>query len=285
MFTHKRHRASSLLDKFYTRDHIAERCLRVLGNLDDYDCVIEPAAGAGAFLRHIQHSNVIALDISPASAAVSQADWLRYKIGADFKRVLVVGNPPYGLNHALSDAFIRRALSFGNVQTVGFILPNTYRKHTRQRVLPRSWRIARIEDLGDDAFTYDGGVYHMPCSFFVFDKSAGADMRVRIEPTMYREAADFQFSDKSDFDFFMFGAAPNKLTANPTRNNRGYYIKSKIDASELKRRIKAVDWRGNSCANGGVAWFTKPEIVAQYNNFIADSGLTTGSSPRRQLQL
>ena len=284
MFSYKRQQLGSPLDKYYTRPHIVRKCLEYV-NMDNYDCIIEPAAGGGAFLEIIQHSNIIAMDISPGHNEVAVGDWLKYRISTEYRKVLVIGNPPFGVNHSLSDAFILHALSFWNVQTIAFVLPNTYRKHTRQRILPDNWRIVCMEDLGADAFVYDGKVNHMPCSFFVFDKSEGKDKRIRINTSMYTESIDFYFSNRTDYDFFIFGAVPYKIVIEPTSNNRGYFIKSKINSQEVMKRIQAVKWHGNSCASGGVAWFTKPEIVMQYNNFILSSGLSNASNYHCQLSL
>lgn len=270
------------LDKYYTRKHIVKKCM-VHIDTNEYDCIVEPSAGAGAFLDHIHHGNTIAMDICPENNRVITQDWLKYNISEEYRRVLVIGNPPFGVNHSLSNAFILHSLSFQNVQTIGFVLPNTYKKHTRQRIIPDNWRIRSIEDLGNDAFMYDGEVHHMPCSFFVFDKSNGDDMRVQIHPDMYKESLDFYFTNSTQYDFFMFGAVPSKIIKRPTPNNRGYFIKSKgIGLDRLLNRIQSVNWAGNSCANGGVAWFTKPEIVMQYNKFIIDNEIASVPNPHYQ---
>ena len=269
------------LDKYYTREHVVVQCMQSL-DLSRYDLVIEPSAGAGAFVRHLQHDNVIAFDIAPEGRDILQQDWLCYRIEPRYTSVLIVGNPPFGINHNLSDAFIGHALSFPNVATIAFVLPNTYKKHTRQRILPKAWRIKEIIDLGKDAFIFAGNVYHMPCSFFIFDKSEGVDLR--INPAQYTEAIDFYFSTPDYYDLFIFGAAPHRVITTPTHNNRGYYLKSKIALDLLYNRLVNTKWRGNSCANGGVAWFTKPEIVMQYDNSILDNSLAISSSVAPQYQ-
>ena len=254
------------LDKYYTRTEVVKRCVDSIPDMDSYDCMIEPSAGAGAFVKALDAKKLIAMDIEPDDARIQKADWLAYKIDQRHKRVLIIGNPPFGVHHSLSDAFLRHAFSFENVQTIAFVLPNTYRKHTRQRIIPKHWRIKQIMDLGKNAFTYQGNIQHMPCSFFLLDKSAGRDLR--IHEHLYREATDFKFGQADDYDIFMFGASPTKLIKQPTANNRGHFLKSKIALDELIRRLKAMPWQGNACANGGVAWFTKTEIVYQYNQFF-----------------
>ena len=254
---------SRILDKFYTKQEVVKRCLDEVYKLPyTFDCVIEPSAGDGAFYEHIQHENKIGIDIDPQHDEIIKGDWLNYTVSDMYERVLVLGNPPFGQYQKLSTKFILHAISFSNVQTIAFILPDVYRKHTRQRILPYNWRIVSITELGRDCFTLEGQDYHVPASFFIFDKSEGKDLRVN--PNAYTETNDFKFSTKDDFDIFVFGASPRRITKTPTPNNRGYFLKSKIPVEDLISRIKAVDWNGNSCANGGVYWLTKFEFLEQY---------------------
>lgn len=254
---------SQSLDQYYTKREVARRCLAAVDDLPhEYDLVVEPAAGDGAFYDAIDHPNKIGIDIDPAHENVTQADWLAFDVPRQYRRVLVIGNPPFGMYHKLSSAFIAHALSFGNVQTVAFILPNVYRKHTRQKILPPAWRIVSMTALERDAYRLDGEDYHVPSSFFVFDKSVGVDLRV--DPNLHTESDDFSFGDKRDFDVFVFGASPSKTTLQPKPNNRGHFLKAKIPVAELVDKIKRVKWEGNSCASGGVYWLTKCEFLDQY---------------------
>ena len=254
------------LDQYYTRKNTVQRCLSLLGDLSRYDLVIEPSAGSGAFLTAIGHDNVIGIDIDPQHSDVLRADWFDFQVPDKFRRVLVVGNPPYGQYHKLSTAFIRRALSFENVVTIAFILPNVYRKHTRQRIIPKDWRIKSITDLGQDCFTRDGKNCHIPTSFFVLDRSEGPDLRV-VPPSNLTGTLDFDFGTAKDFDVFVFGASPKRVIENPRPNNRGYYLKAKIPVTTLIDRIKNVQWTGYSAASGGVYWLTKLEFVVQYRAY------------------
>lgn len=256
------------LDQYFTKIEVVRSCLSKLDNMSKYDLVVEPSAGNGAFLEVINHKNKVGLDIDPQHKGVMRADWFEYDVPHRYKKVLVVGNPPYGQYHKLSSAFIRRAMSFENVRTIAFILPNVYRKHTRQRIIPQHWRIVSITDLGRDCFTLNGKDYHVPTSFFVLDRSDGPDLRVRA-PKKITGTRDFDFATPRDFDIFVFGASPKRVITDPKPNNRGHYLKAKVPVDTLIQRIKDVDWRGNSCANGGVFWLTKYEFVEQYDKRYA----------------
>lgn len=252
------------LDKYYTNEDTVKKCLAELfDQIKTYDYIIEPSAGNGAFLKKIKHNNKIGIDIQPEDKDIIKYNWLKFKIELQYKKVLVIGNPPFGKNHSLSDAFLKHAFSFSNVYTIAFVLPNTYNKYNRQKIIPTNWRIKQVIDLGQKCFTFNDETRHSPCSFFIIDKSKGKDLRVNPKEI---KTNDFIFSEPSDSDFFIFGAAPHKVIKRPLANNRGYFIKSIIGKKELIRRFQTIKWKGNSCANGGVAWFTKLEIIQQYNN-------------------
>ena len=258
-------------DKYYTKKEVVKKCLEIVRGMPyEYDLVVEPSAGNGAFYDAIDHPNKVGIDIEPAHKKVIKADWLQFGIPDKYQRVLVVGNPPFGMYHKLSSAFISHALSFGNVQTIAFILPNVYKKHTRQKILPLTWRIDSITELERYSYVMDGVEQHVPTSFFIFDKSRGTDLRVN--PDSYKETDDFTFGDKNNFDVFVFGAAPKRITLDPKPNNRGYFLKAKIPISELIEKIKRVEWNGNSCASGGVYWLTKYEFLDQYIKRYGYSG-------------
>ena len=250
------------LDKYYTQKEVAIFCISKL-NCNDYDCIIEPSAGNGAFYNEIKHHNKTGLDIEPENPSIIKRDWLKYKIDSFYKNVLIIGNPPFGVNHILSTKFLKHAFSFKNVKTIAFILPNVYNKHTRQNIIPSEWRIKNIYPLPKNSFVFENKVKHLPCSFFILDKSTGCDLR--FDASRYQNTKDFIFGTKNDFDIFVFGASPTKIITNPTANNRGYFLKSKIPVQHLIKNIKSIKWQGNSCANGGVFWLTKAEFCYHYN--------------------
>lgn len=250
------------LDQYYTKEDVALQCISCL-NINEYDFIIEPSAGDGAFLNQIDHTNKVGIDIEPGSVNIKKQNWFDYMVDAEYDQVLIIGNPPFGRNNELSTRFIAHGLKFQNVKTIAFILPNTYKKHTKQKFLPRTWRIAQIVPIERNSFYFEGEERHIPCSFFVFDKSSGKDLR--FMPANHTESPHFYFGTKNDFDLFVFGASPHKITTRPTQNNRGYYLKSKIPVNDLRENIQKIQWEGNSSASGGVFWLTKPEFIYLYN--------------------
>jgi len=248
-------------DKFYTNPNIVKKVLNFF-QLSEYDLIIEPSAGSGAFTKELKKYNSISYDLFPEDNNIIKGDWFKQKVPTLYKNVLIIGNPPFGKENNLSKDFIKHATSFENVTTIGFILPNVYRKHTLQSVIPKTYKITKIVELPKNSFTLSGELHHVPCSFFIFEKST-EKKDLRQNPNL--RSKDFSFSNKNDYDFFIFGAAPKKIISEPKENNRGYFIKSNIDSKRLLERFKVIKWKGYSSANGGIYWLTKVDIVENYN--------------------
>ena len=252
----------SELDKFYTKSSVAIRCISTL-DLSIYDQVIEPSAGNGSFSHNISHDNLLALDLLPEDDTITQMNWFDYIPNLNYNKVLVIGNPPFGIRNTLSRGFITHSIYMFNVVTIAFILPNVFLKHTNQKIFPSNWRLKSIISIEDNAFLLDNIPYHVPCSFFVWDKSEGEDLR--FNPELYTSCDDFEFCDKRSADYYITGAAPHLLKDPNNIIPRGYYIRAlDISKEELKHKFESIKWLGHSSVSGGNFWLTKPEIIKTY---------------------
>lgn len=260
-------------DKFYTNEKVVDNLLNKL-NFSKYDLIIEPSAGNGSFSNKIslKTNNLISLDILPENDNIVQQDWFEYEIDESKKKVMVIGNPPFGINNKLSLSFIKKSLSFDNVVTIAFVLPNVFNKHTKQNVFPKNWKLSRVDELPYNSFLLNGKPYHVPCSFYIWTKE-NVITDLRFDYKKYITHPDFYIiKDKKSFkdsDFYIMGTNPaNIKNINDVKsNNRGYYIKSNIDIEELKYNFKNIKWQevGNSSASGGVSWFSQPELIYIYD--------------------
>ncbi len=251
-------------DKFYTKESIAKLCINLI-DFKLYNTVIEPSAGAGSFSKNIQHNNLISLDLIPEHKSITQQDWFDFE-KKDYGEILVITNPPFGVRNSLSKKFIRKALTL-NPKTIAFILPDVYNKHTMQRVFPKQYRLTHIEKLPKDSFILNGVDYDIPCSFFIWDKSKGEDLRFDVNKY---KTNDFVFVSKhlvDDSCFFILGASPSTVIeiSSVTKNNRGYYIKPNIKSKDyLIKKFKMIKFKGYSSVSGKVQWLTKVEIIKNY---------------------
>jgi hypothetical protein len=251
-------------DKFYTKQEIAIHCIEhIKHHVSDDVIFIEPSAGAGAFSNLI---SCIAFDIDPETDSIVKQDFLEVEDSWIGESLCFFGNPPFGSRNKLTNAFIKKALSFSGTKYIAFVLPSVFKKRTMQRVFPSDWNLIETIDLPRNSFTLNAAEYHVPCIFQIWERnSSSIDLREVKQP---RECTDFAIVHKTKADIFVFGAAPHKILritdVSPT--NRGHYLKSKIDISALCDRISSVDWKAcaTSSVNGGVAWFSSDEFVKHY---------------------
>lgn len=254
------------LDKFYTDPEVAQHCIQIAKRFVGRVQFIEPSAGNGSFSTQI--SDCIAFDIAPESGDIIQADYLQTDLSG-YGPTCVIGNPPFGKRNKLTKEFIKHSIGFDNVNSVCFVLPECFRKYTMQRVFPRDWKLVHQESLPRDSFRLDGDVYHVPCVFQVWMRdSTLVDLRERKCLPYCDHFEILPPARRTEANIFCFGAAPYKILVpdEVKSNNRGYFLKSRVDTADLVSYIKTVGWkeRGASSVNGGVFWVSSDEFIKYY---------------------
>jgi hypothetical protein len=74
------------------------KTFEILGS--NWDRIIEPSAGAGAYLKYLPE-NTLAYDIAPEASNIIESDYREVKLPY-MERSLVIGNPPFGRANKLS---------------------------------------------------------------------------------------------------------------------------------------------------------------------------------------
>lgn len=83
---------------------------------------VEPSAGAGVFLGVLPVGRTTAMDVEPRHPDVVRQDYLDWRpVEKKGQRVVVFGNPPFGLRGQLALRFINHSAFFA--EYVCFILP------------------------------------------------------------------------------------------------------------------------------------------------------------------
>lgn len=139
-------------------------------DLSPYDLVIEPSAGNGAFsipLSALVGDRLRAYDLAPEAPGIQQQDW--FEMGRQHGKILVVGNPPFGVKYHLAKRFINHAFEVVGAQTVAFVLPRSFRKPSVQRLLFDHAHLGREIPLPDPAFSLRGEPYKVPVVFQVWE--------------------------------------------------------------------------------------------------------------------
>lgn len=163
------------LDKYYTEDYLAEYCVQktfeILGN--DWNRVIEPAAGGGAYLKYLPE-DTLAFDILPEHPKVIQQDYLKLELPY-MEKSLVITNPPFGRANKLSVQFMIKSLEHSDF--VSFIQPISQLNQNRTM---KNTTLVYSEDLG--VISYSGRPVH--CCLNIYKKSDEENAKYEI-PGIY----------------------------------------------------------------------------------------------------
>lgn len=148
-------------DKYYTEETLAQYCVdktfEILGT--DWDRIIEPSAGAGAYLKYLP-KNTLAYDIAPEAEGIETADYREVKLPY-LERSLVIGNPPFGRANKLSVQFIKASMLHSDY--VSFIQPISQLNQNRTM---KDTELVYSEDLG--TLQYSGRSVH--CCLNIYHK-------------------------------------------------------------------------------------------------------------------
>lgn len=165
-------------DKFYTNINIAQYCLSKI-DLTQYDLIIEPSAGNGAFSNQI--NNCIALDIEPEDPKIIQQDFFTFYPAKEYNKILVVGNPPFGQQSTLAVKFFNHAATFAD--TIAFILPRSFKKYSLQNQLNLYFKLIYAEDLPENSFILENKAYNVPCVFQIWSRQNQKRDKIKLKTT------------------------------------------------------------------------------------------------------
>ena len=151
------------LDKYYTEDALAKHCVEktyeVLG--EDWDRIIEPSAGAGAYLKYLPE-DTLAYDIAPEAEGIVQIDYREVELPF-MEKSLVIGNPPFGRANKLSVQFVKKSLTHSPY--VSLIQPISQLNQNRTM---KDTELLYSEDLG--TMNYAGRPVHCCLNIYHYCK-------------------------------------------------------------------------------------------------------------------
>lgn len=152
------------LDKYYTSITNIEFIINKYKIfIENFDIIIEPSAGDGRFIEILEkefpNKKIIGFDIFPENEKIIKTDFLTLDINKYFdtnnKKVLIIGNPPYGKNAKLAFDFIYKAFEITN--EVIFILSKTFLTDKYQKKLEKKEiYIKNYLELPEDIFYING---------------------------------------------------------------------------------------------------------------------------------
>jgi hypothetical protein len=254
-------------DKFYTKRSAVELLIKNI-DIENYDLIIEPSAGDGSFLDFIDKYNYIALDISPEDSRIVKYNWFDFKLDVVYNKILVIGNPPFGNQGNLAIEFIKKSAEL-NVDTIAFILPKSFKKHTIQNRIPLNYHLENEIDMKDDSYTLLGVDYSVPSVFQIWKKRNKNRSVIKLPTT----TNFFDFVNKSDdpnISFRRVGFYAGRIydEVSDKSEQSHYFIKEngKLSIFEIKKILNGINWKHDNTA--GPRSIGKGELIAEFEKRV-----------------
>ena len=265
------------LDKFYTDPLYSKKCIdKVLAFYPTWDLIVEPSAGNGSFFNQLPLGcNTIGLDISPEHQDIKKQDFFEYhpETNSDFKRILVIGNPPFGRVSSLAIKFFNHAAEWANV--IAFIVPRTFRKVSVQNKLHGNFKLVYDDEVPLKPCCFSPPMM-VKCCFQIWERTTETREKKDL-PTCH---IDWQFLSLgpidrkgqptppagADFALRAYGGKIGEIKTeglSELRPKSWHWIKSTIDKKELIRRFSILDY-SNSLNTARQNSMGKGELVSIY---------------------
>lgn len=242
-----------VLDQFYTKPEIALSLyakLQTLINISNYEYIIEPSAGKGAFFNLLPEEQKIGIDLDPKCLDVIEMDFLEYE--PPNGNICFIGNPPFGKNSSLAIQFFNRCAKYGSI--IAFIIPRTFKRISVQNQLDLNFHLIHSEDLDMKPCCFDPKM-DAKCCFQVWEKRTEKREKVILPKTH----SDFHFLKLGPLDanrqptppagahFAMkaYGSNCGAIIEDELENLRPkswHWIVSNIDLELLKERFAELDY-------------------------------------------
>ena len=242
------------LDQYYTFPLVAGNCISYLKNVLHANffnfnayTFIEPSAGDGAFYDLLPPDRRIGIDIEPKAEGIFRSDFLRCDISCP-RRVIVLGNPPFGKNSSMAVKFFNHASRLSAVDFIAFIVPKTFRKVSIQNRLSMDFHLVGEMNLPAKSFIKDGKPYAVPCCFQIWQRK-----EKKREPVKFDlENEWFEFvkkSEKPDLAVRRVGWTSGHCTKDiaDCKEQSFYFLKLKkgVNATMFRDNINNLSYYGH----------------------------------------
>ncbi|MDB0041502.1 hypothetical protein N9F16_00280 [bacterium] len=195
-------------DQYFTKRSVTQKYTEITNKLfpfKDYDLILEPSAGEGAFLDYLPKNKSLGIDIDPQRKDVVKQDFFEYSTN---KKTLTIGNPPFGIRNKLSVRFFNHAANFSD--TIAFIIPNPWKMYSIHKRLDSRFKLVYEEQIEPFSFLKQGesrGKRHLG------DNSTNVNCVFQIwtkEETDLPDLRKYEKDPKSHPDFTTYGYFADK---------------------------------------------------------------------------
>ena len=268
------------LDKFYTVPSCSKKCIDKvcdLYNITMWDLIIEPSAGNGSFFNQLPSKNKIGIDIAPEHPSIIQQDFFDYIPPKNKKKILVIGNPPFGRISSLAIKFFNHAAKWAS--TIAFLVPRTFRKVSVQNKLDDKFHLVYDEEIPNSPCCFTPPMM-VKCCFQIWEKRSTPRARIELPTThadwdflkMGPTDANGQPTPPANADFAMraYGGSIGEIRTNnlnELRPKSWHWFKAKIDKNTLITRLEQLDY-SNSLNTARQNSMGRAELVGLYSDFL-----------------
>jgi hypothetical protein len=252
------------LDQFFTNPRVADYCYKSLisflnkkkVNHDAYT-FIEPSAGIGSFYELLPTDRRVGLDIMPMHEEVKKQDFLTWEPEKkSSKKLIFIGNPPFGYRAWLALAFVNHAAKFADY--VGFILPMAFQSEGKGSAKHRvnGMRLVHSEIIpADSFFNPDGTPFKVNALWQIWEKGENTKPQkktckgwIDLFTVDMRKERLCGHERMDEADFFIqrtFFSSPPTLVRSfsEVKYVCGYGIVIKRDREKVIRTLLETDWR------------------------------------------
>lgn len=217
-------------EQYYTPRETAERLVStMLGFASAESQWLEPAGGTGVFVDAMKRAgvqSVASYDIEPLHPGVLQtADFLLEDI-SHLKNCVTLTNPPFGRANKLSVPFFNKCATVSD--TIGFLVPKSWRKWSVINRLHSSFHLAHDEELCVD-FQYlndaNKSTGKLATVFQIWEKKPYAREKITVQDRKYIVKVSPSCADAS-LTIFGRGCGKVKTSFPPVANTTQMFLKT-----------------------------------------------------------
>ena len=264
----------NIIDKFYTNKTSVELCCSLIKqnlSINSEDLIIEPSAGNGSFIEEIKllSENYKFYDLKPESSEIIEQDYLdlNYKdIHSQYKKIHIIGNPPFGRQSSLAIKFIKKSCEF--CDSISFILPKSFKKDSMRKSFDLKFHLLFEEDLPEKSFLVNNEEYNVPCVMQIWiKKKINRTISEKLEPI------NFKFVNKDnnpDISFRRVGVNAGVISSEIKDKSiqSHYFIKftNNKSGNENIKLLEDIKYDFNNTV--GPKSISKQELIEKFNSLL-----------------
>jgi hypothetical protein len=246
------------LDQFYTDPSYAKHFYDKIQSVVDFstmDIILEPSAGCGNFYDLMDTTKRVGIDIDPKMPGILEQDFFDWSPPID-KKVITIGNPPFGKKSNLAIKFFNRAAIFS--ETIAFILPRTFRKDSVINRLDCNFHLIYDEIVPENSFVFNDNPYDVWCCAQIWTRKP--DIRPKIDIASFNQVSEWFIivePNEADFSIQRVGGKAGYIRTSNFANyskQSHYFIKQKDSRClDVFKKINFEQVKINTVGNPSVS--------------------------------